>query len=81
MYIDSHCHLDRIDLKDFNNDFNQLLETIRQARVERLLCVSINLEDYPAMKDLVKDQQNIDISVGTHPCDARDDTVKLHKLD
>lgn len=80
MYIDSHCHLDRIDLKDFNNDFNQLLETIQQGQVERMLCVSINLEDYPAMKELVKDQQNIDISVGIHPCDAQDDTIKLQKL-
>ena len=80
MFIDSHCHLDRIDLKDFNNDFNQLLESIQQGQVERMLCVSINLEDFPAMKDLVKDQQNIDISVGIHPCDAQDDTIKLQQL-
>lgn len=80
MFIDSHCHLDRIDLKDFNNDFNQLLESIQQGQVERMLCVSINLQDYPAMKALVKDQQNIDISVGIHPCDAQDDTIKLQTL-
>ena len=80
MFIDSHCHLDRIDLKDFNNDFDQLLATIEQAKVERMLCVSINLDDYPVMKALVENQPQIDISVGTHPCDARDDTVKLQKL-
>jgi len=80
MFIDSHCHLDRIDLKDFNNDFNQLLETIQQSRVERMLCVSINLEDYPTMRALVKDQENIDVSVGIHPCDAQADTIKLQKL-
>jgi len=80
MFIDSHCHLDRIDLKDFNNDFNQLLETIHQGRVERMLCVSINLEDYPAMRELVKGQANIDVSVGIHPCDAQEDTIKLQKL-
>lgn len=80
MFIDSHCHLDRIDLKDFNNNFNQLLETIRQAKVERMLCVSISLEEYPAMKALVKDQPDVDISVGVHPCDTQDDTVKLEQL-
>ena len=80
MFIDSHCHLDRIDLKDFNNNFTELLQIIQQARVERMLCVSISLEEYPAMKALVQDQDNIDISVGVHPCDTQDDIVKLKQL-
>jgi len=80
MFIDSHCHLDRIDLKDFDNSFSNLLASIQQGQVERMLCVSINLEDYPAMKELVQDQPNIDISVGVHPCDAQDDTIKVQKL-
>lgn len=80
MYIDSHCHLDRIDLKDHNNDFNQLMDTIREGQVERMLCVSINLEEYPAMKALTEGLDNVDISVGVHPCDSRDDTVKLQQL-
>jgi len=54
MYIDSHCHLDRIDLKDFDNNFNQMMVQIQQAEVERMLCVSISLEEYPAMRALVQ---------------------------
>jgi len=80
MFIDSHCHLDRIDLKDFDNNFSELMDTIHQAQVERLLCVSISLDEYPAMKSLVQDRDNIDISVGVHPCDTKDDTVKLQQL-
>lgn len=80
MFIDSHCHLDRIDLKDFDNNFKQLMQTIQQGRVERMLCVSINLEDYPAMKALVSEFDYVDISVGIHPCDAQDETVKLQQL-
>ena len=80
MFIDSHCHLDRIDLKDFNDNFTELLNCIQQGKVERMLCVSISLEDYPAMKALVADQPNVDISVGVHPCDTQDDTVKLQQL-
>jgi len=72
MYIDSHCHLDRIDLKDFDNDFQQLLDSVRHNQVERLLCVSINLEDYPAMRRLVEPYDFIDVSVGVHPSDAAD---------
>lgn len=80
MFIDSHCHLDRIDLDDFDNNFQQLLDTIEQGKVERMLCVSISLDEYPEMKALVADQSNIDISVGVHPCDTQDDTVKLQQL-
>ncbi|VAW61427.1 Uncharacterized metal-dependent hydrolase YcfH [hydrothermal vent metagenome] len=80
MFIDSHCHLDRIDLKDFNNNFNQLMQTIQTAQVERMLCVSINLEDYPAMKAMVDALDYVDISVGVHPCDTQHDTLKLQQL-
>lgn len=80
MFIDSHCHLDRIDLKDHNNDFNQLLQTIRQGDVERLLCVSINLEEFATMKAMTDPLDYVDISVGVHPCDTREDTVKLQTL-
>jgi TatD DNase family protein len=80
MYIDSHCHLDRIDLTDFDNDFTHLLESIKQGQVERMLCVSINLEDYPAMKQLIDPHPHIDVSVGVHPCDAQDDISKLQQL-
>jgi TatD DNase family protein len=80
MFIDSHCHLDRIDLKDFNNNFNELMDIIQQAKAERMLCVSISLDEYPAMKSLVEGKDNIDISVGVHPCDTQNDTVKLQQL-
>ena len=80
MFIDSHCHLDRIDLNDFDNKFERLLETAEQAKVERMLCVAINLQDYAAMKAMVEPHPFIDISVGVHPCDTEHDTVKRQKL-
>lgn len=80
MFIDSHCHLDRIDLKKFDNDFNQLLQTIQQGNVERMLCVAITLEDYPAMKALVEDLDYVDISVGVHPGDIKEEELDLQNL-
>lgn len=67
MLIDSHCHLDRLDLTPFEGDFSGFLRQARDARIERMLCVSINLADYPAMRDLVSVEPGIDISVGVHP--------------
>ena len=34
-----------------------------------MLCVSIDLESYPAMLGLVEDYPEISVSVGVHPCD------------
>lgn len=67
MLIDSHCHLDRIDLAPFNDDFNQFMDEVSVQEIEQLLCVSINWEAYPAMRELVKAYKNISISVGVHP--------------
>ncbi|MCP3870439.1 MAG: TatD family hydrolase [Gammaproteobacteria bacterium] len=69
MLIDSHCHLDRLGLEPFENSFDNLMEQIFKADISNLLCVSIDLESYPAMLKLVQDYPQIAISVGVHPND------------
>lgn len=78
MFIDSHCHLDRIDLSPFQNDFSHFMEEVKNRQIEQMLCISINLEDYPAMVDLIKDYPSISLSVGVHPNerDGKDPTVE-----
>ncbi|MCW8955262.1 MAG: TatD family hydrolase [Gammaproteobacteria bacterium] len=80
MFIDSHCHLDCIDLKDFDQDFHQLMGTIKQYQVERMLCVSINLDKYPHMRALAEAYAEVDFSVGVHPSDARDNPAVEQQL-
>lgn len=67
MYVDSHCHLDRVDLAPYGNRFDIFMEKTRGAGVARMLCVSINLRDYPAMRQLVEGYPDTSISVGVHP--------------
>ena len=69
MLVDSHCHLDRLDLEPFDNSFETLLKSTRAAGIGHILCVSIDLESYPSMCKLVADQSDISISVGVHPND------------
>jgi TatD DNase family protein len=69
MLVDSHCHLDRVDLAPYHGDFAGLLAATRDAGVEAMLCVSIDLESYPAMLALVDDHEQIYVSVGVHPND------------
>lgn len=67
MLIDSHCHLDRLDLKPFNNDFACFMESVKNYDISRLLSISIDIESYPAMLALVEDYPQISVTVGVHP--------------
>jgi TatD DNase family protein len=67
MLVDSHCHLDRVDLKPYAGDFAAFMAATAAAGVGRMLCVSIDLEHYPAMRDLVDPFPQVAVSVGVHP--------------
>ncbi len=67
MLIDSHCHLDRIDLAPYQNDFACFMQEAANSQLEHLLCISIDLEAYPAMRDLVAPYRQISLTVGVHP--------------
>ena len=67
MLIDSHCHLDRIDLKPYQNDFSCFMQETETSQIEHLLCIAIDLESYPAMLALVAGFQQISVTVGVHP--------------
>lgn len=74
MFVDSHCHLDCIDLSDFNNSFDTLIQHSNDAGIEHMLCVAINLQKYPGMLDKVRRYPEISVSVGMHPmADESDD--------
>lgn len=65
--VDSHCHLDCLKLKQWDDGVVGALESAQQLGVGHFLCVSINLEKYPRMVDLVENQANVSVSVGVHP--------------
>ncbi len=79
MLIDSHCHLDRVDSEP-HGGFDGLLAHIRDQGVGHMLCVSIDLESYPAMLALVEGPPDISVSVGVHPCDRDREEPTVDRL-
>jgi len=67
MLIDSHCHLDRVSLKPYDGSFARMMEQTLAAGVAHMLCVSIDLEGYPAMRERVEGYPQVSVSVGVHP--------------
>ena len=67
MLVDSHCHLDTLDLEPFGGRIEAVLDAAREQGVGHFLCVSINLEDYPGMLALAEPLAQVSVSVGLHP--------------
>jgi TatD DNase family protein len=65
--IDSHCHLDRLDLTPYQNDFGCCIADTAQQGISHMLCVAINLEKYPEMRRMIDPYPQISVSVGVHP--------------
>lgn len=78
MFIDSHCHLDRIDLKPYQNDFGLFMKEVENSKIDHMLCIGIDLESYPAMLKLVEPYESISLSVGVHPnvTEGREPTIE-----
>ncbi len=67
MFFDSHCHLDRIDLSDFDDDFETLLTRIENDGVTRMLCIGVDLESFDSMHDRVSAYPQVLCTAGVHP--------------
>jgi len=71
MLVDSHCH---IDFAELAGDFSGMLSRAQTAGVSHLLCVSVNLVDFPAMLELAGRSEHVSASVGVHPNTPLDTT-------
>ncbi|MDZ7663037.1 TatD family hydrolase [Thiohalophilus sp.] len=65
--VDSHCHLDRLDLEPFDGQLEGALQNAREHGVEHMLCVCINMENRTDVLDVARQHDFISASVGVHP--------------
>lgn len=72
MFVDSHCHLDK--LTDDSVELAKKVDFAATRGVEHMLCVAINVKDYPNMLSRVDHFENVSVSCGVHPCYDEDMT-------
>lgn len=70
MFIDSHCHLNRLDLTAYDGSLDRALDAARAVGVSRFLAVSVDLDDYRVLMDIAERHVDVGISVGAHPCES-----------
>ncbi len=67
MLVDSHCHLDHLDLSDHQNSLHNLLKTARDRHVSRFLTVGVDLDSSLKLVELAANHPGVSVSVGVHP--------------
>lgn len=81
MYIvDSHCHLDRLDLSAFDGKLSNALDHAKQHNIAHMLCVCIDLENFHQVNEIAQNNINIDASVGVHPTEQEGEEPDIQRL-
>ena len=78
--IDSHCHIDRVDLDAFGGSIESMLDHARNLSVDKFLCVCIDLEHFDDVHTLSKSYPNIYCSVGVHPTETNCKDPSIEEL-
>lgn len=85
--VDSHCHIDRVDLDAFGGSIESMLAHAKELSVTEFLCVCIDLEHFDDVHNLALAHPSIYASVGVHPTEVDgkdpsvDELIELSKSD
>ena len=78
--VDSHCHINTLDLTDFNQNMDEVMTQARASGIEHLLCVCCELADLPALHTLAERYADISTSMGIHPNTDMDTELDAHQI-
>jgi TatD DNase family protein len=67
MFIDSHCHLDRLKLDAYDGKLSLAIDAATQNKIDAMLCVAIDLEHIDDVLSIAAAYPQIFASVGVHP--------------
>lgn len=92
MFIDTHCHLNLIAKKNYNDDFDKkdfkiidnIIKESNEKGVRAFITVGTDLKESINCIDIAKEFKDVFAVVGIHPCDAKnnwlDDFEKIELL-
>ena len=80
MLVDSHCHLDRIDLTPYAGALTGALAAARERGVERMLCIGIDRGNAETVCAIAREHAGVYASVGVHPLDIAESLESVDSL-
>lgn len=67
MFVDSHCHLDRLKLDKYETGLDGAIDAALEVGVSEMLCVAIDLENIDKVIASADRYPSVFASVGVHP--------------
>jgi len=64
MLVDSHCH---INFEPLGSRLEHVLANAKEHGVGYMLCIAVNMEEFPQVLEIARDHAHIFASVGVHP--------------
>lgn len=80
MLIDSHCHLDRLDLTPYEGNLHLALTAAKKNGIDYFLCVAVDLGHIPSIIHITEQYPNVFATVGLHPNEIAKDEPDVEKL-
>lgn len=80
MFVDSHCHLDRLKLAGYENGLDDAVNAASDNGINAMLCVCISDENRRQVVAIAEKYAHICASVGVHPCDITNEVQSNDQL-
>lgn len=80
MFVDSHCHLDRLELSPYGGDLAKAVAAANARGVNRMLCIGVDMDNAADVIDIASRFDGVHASVGVHPMDVSDTLVDIDAL-
>lgn len=78
MFVDSHCHLNKLNLTLHDNQLDNPVNAARAVGVSHILCIGIDLETMDEVLAVAERYPHVYATVGTHPLyqESKEPTVE-----
>ncbi|MDR5891718.1 TatD family hydrolase [Halomonas mongoliensis] len=80
MFVDSHCHLDRLDPRTHGGDLAATLDAARARGVKQFLAIGVTLEEVPGVAAIAREHDDVVISAGVHPLHSVDREPEIEAI-
>lgn len=78
--VDSHCHLDHLDLTHYQGNLDLAISAAEKEDVQHFLCVCIDLMNFPKVLAIAEQYDQVFASVGLHPNENTTEEPKAETL-
>ena len=80
MFVDSHCHLDRLDPTTHHGDLGAALAAARERDVRQFLAIAVSLDDVPVLAAISREHEDVVSAAGVHPMHGVSDEPNVEAI-